>query len=151
LSPAIPEYGSPAPGVNYVLRPGGYAVIFDAAGRVAVVAAPGGLYLPGGGQDPEESPVDAAIREAREEGGLVVAVGRCLGVADELVFADAERTHYRKRCTFFLADVVGRADATEPDHALHWMPVEEAVRRLRDGSQRWAVAEACRLAGAEGS
>jgi 8-oxo-dGTP pyrophosphatase MutT (NUDIX family) len=85
------------PGATYVLRPGGYVVIFRSGGKVAVVSTPKGLFLPGGGQVPGESPEDAAIREAKEEYGLNVSLGRIIGVADELVFDAEEATHYRKR------------------------------------------------------
>jgi hypothetical protein len=63
-----------------------------------------------------------------------------------LVFAADEGTHYRKRCAFFLAEVVGRSGAGEPDHELLWLSPTDALARLRHESQRWAVAEATRLA-----
>lgn len=147
MAAAIPEFGPATRGADYALRPGGYAVIFNGAGQVAVVTTPAGLMLPGGGQDPGESAPDAAAREAREECGLRVSPGRCVGVADELVFAADEGKHYRKRCTFFLADVIERSGAGEPDHELRWLSPADAAALLRHGSQRWAVAEACRLNG----
>jgi 8-oxo-dGTP diphosphatase len=142
----IPEFGCPAPGADYVLRPGGYAVIFNPTGQVAVVSTPQGLALPGGGQDAGESPQDAAVRETREECGLRITLGDPLGVADELVFAAEDGVHYRKRCTFFLAspgEVVGEGEA---DHQLLWLSPKEAAARLQHQSQRWAVSEACRRA-----
>ncbi len=147
MAAVIPEFGLPVAGAAYVLRPGGYAVIFGDGGRVAAVATPLGLFLPGGGQDGGESPGDAAVREVEEECGLRVVLGPVVGVADELVYAAAERRHYRKRCTFFLAEAVGRPGAGEPDHELVWLRPEHAVATLPHGSQRWAVAEACRRAG----
>src|SRR5690349_3817408 len=99
--PAFGEVGAAAP----VLRPGGYAVI-ERSGLVAVVAAPGGLFLPGGGQDKGEAPETAAIREAAEECGLRIELAGTIGVADELVFAKSEGCYYRKRGTFFRAQVV---------------------------------------------
>jgi 8-oxo-dGTP diphosphatase len=145
MATAIPEFGTATPGAVYVLRPGGYVIIFRAAGDVAVVSTPRGLALPGGGQDPGESAADAARREVREECGLQIVLGRRVGVADELVFAADEGKHYRKRCVFFLAEVVGRAGASEPDHELVWVSPADAVARLLHESQRWAVTEAGRL------
>src|SRR5262245_54582080 len=81
----IPEFGRPATGAAYVLRPGGYAVIFGGDGGVAAVSMPLGLALPGGGQNPGESPEEAAAREVEEECGLRVVLGARIGVADELV------------------------------------------------------------------
>jgi N-acetylglutamate synthase-like GNAT family acetyltransferase/8-oxo-dGTP pyrophosphatase MutT (NUDIX family) len=142
---AIPEFGIHSPTADYVLRPGGYAVIFGAAGEVAVVSTPLGLTLPGGGQDAAEAPEEAAIRETREECGLLITLGERIGVADELVFAADEDTHYRKRCTFFLAQVAGTQGAMEADHELLWLTPEKAVAELLHESHRWAVSEACRL------
>jgi 8-oxo-dGTP pyrophosphatase MutT (NUDIX family) len=111
-------------------------------GELAVVSTPSGLALIGGGQNDGESPADAAIREAAEECGLQIKLGPQIGVADELVFAADERTHYRKRCTFFLADISGSIGAGEPDHELVWLSAADAMNKLRHESQRWAVAKA---------
>jgi 8-oxo-dGTP diphosphatase len=146
MTGSIPEFGPLAPRAAYVLRPGGYAVIFGTAGEVALVSTPHGLALPGGGQNAGESPEDAAAREAREECGLQIALVRPVGVADELVFADDEGTHYRKRCTFFIAEAVSWTGAGEPDHELVWLALPDALAALRHESQRWAVARAARMA-----
>jgi ADP-ribose pyrophosphatase YjhB (NUDIX family) len=146
----IPEFGTATPGIEYSLRPGGYVVILNGAGAVAMVSTLEGLALPGGGQNEVEKPEEAAIREAQEECGLQVALSKCIGVADELFYSEVERKHYRKRCTFFIGEVVCRSGVGEPDHKLLWWSAGEAITNLRHGSQRWAVAEACRLAGAKG-
>jgi 8-oxo-dGTP pyrophosphatase MutT (NUDIX family) len=138
------EFGVAAPGISYVLRPGGYAVIVDAAGNVAVVFAPHGLALPGGGQENAETPEEAAVRETREECGLRIILGPSIGVADELVYTKREKAYYRKRCTFFLAKVAETVGAGESDHELQWLPSEIAKATLTHESQRWAVSEACR-------
>ena len=140
----IPEFGDPEPGATYALRPGGYAVVFDEEGRLAVVLAGRCLHLPGGGQEAGESVEEAAVREVVEETGLRVALQALIGVADELVFARSAASHYRKRCWFFRASVIGTAEPSEADHELRWMQVEEAVRALSHESQRWAVREALR-------
>jgi 8-oxo-dGTP diphosphatase len=146
----IPEFGIPASDAEYILRPGGYVVIFNGAGAVAVVSTPCGLFLPGGGQEIAESPEEAAIREAREECGLQISLGGHIGDADELVFDAGEGTHYRKRCVFFFAEIVEELGKGEPDHELAWLAPDAAERGLRHESQRWAVSEACRLTTASG-
>lgn len=138
----IPEFGDPAPGTTYVLRPGGYAVILDGRGRLAVVETDEGLHLPGGGQEAGESPEAAAVREVAEETGLQVALQAAIGVADEFVFAPSEDIHYRKRCTFFRAAVTGTGESSEAGHELKWMEPFSALRELHHESQRWAVRKA---------
>jgi len=138
----IPVFGSPEPGATYVLRPGGYAVIFDFHGRLAVVATEEGLHLPGGGQEAGETPEIAAVREVAEESGLRVTIEDPIGVVDELVFAPSENTHYRKRCWFFRAAVVGTGAPTDPGHELIWMEMPAAIEGLHHDCQRWAVQKA---------
>jgi len=142
---AIPEFGMAVPGMTYILRPGGYAVIFNEAGEVATISTPTAWVLPGGGQEAGEAPDKAAIREAKEECGLDIVIGDFLGVADELVYATEAQMHYRKRCSFYVAKVASRSGAGEPDHKLTWLPPREAESRLRHESHRWAVSEASRL------
>lgn len=139
----LPEFGLSKPSVAYLLRPGGYVVIRNDNQQIAIVKAPGGYYLPGGKQEPGESLEAAAIRETAEECGLQIEIQEPLGTADELVYAESENQHYRKRGSFFTAVVVGTAPSREPDHELFWLPVPQAVQSLLHDSQRWAVRQAC--------
>lgn len=58
------------------------AVIVDATGRVllAMRDRPPIWNLPGGGVEPGEAPWDTAVREAREEVGVEIAVDRLTGI-----------------------------------------------------------------------
>lgn len=138
----IPQFGEFQPGATYVPRPGGYAVIFDPEGRLAVVATAEGLHLPGGGLEAGESAERATMREVAEETGLRVEIRAFIGVAHELVFALQENVHYRKRCSFFRATIVATGEPSEPDHELKWMAPAEALRTLHHEIQRWAVRKA---------
>ena len=142
MASEIPEFGDSQPGATYLPRPGGYAVIFDDQGLLAVVATREGLHLPGGGLESGESPETATLREVAEETGLRVAIQAFIGVAHELVFAPQENVHYRKRCSFFRAAVVGAGEPSEPDHELQWITPQEALRDLHHEIQRWAVQKA---------
>ncbi len=144
MTSQFPEFGLFDAAAEYVLRPGGYAVIFNAAGEVAAASTPRGLFLPGGGQGLAESPGEAAIRETREECGLRISLGSRIGVADELVFAVEEGRHFRKRCVFFMAEVIEQIGAGELDHELIWLAPAIAATSLQHESQRWAVSLACR-------
>jgi 8-oxo-dGTP pyrophosphatase MutT (NUDIX family) len=144
VTPALCTFGIAAPGADYILRPGGYAIFFNAAREVAIVSTPSGLVVPGGGQNEGERPEDAAVREVEEECGLRILLGRRLGIVDELVFAADEGKHYRKRCTFFLAEVMSASGRAEADHELLWMSPRDAAAKVHHASQRWAVSEAIR-------
>jgi 8-oxo-dGTP diphosphatase len=138
---AIPVFGPAIAGAEYILRPGGYALILTTEGDLAVVSTPVGLALPGGGVNAGELPQAAAVREVREECGLCIKVGDCIGIADELVYAEDEDVYYRKRCAFFVAKIVQHLGAGEPDHFLQWLSPERAAGELLHESQRWAVKE----------
>ncbi|MBX7222132.1 MAG: NUDIX domain-containing protein [Blastocatellia bacterium] len=145
MTDSIPVFGLVEEEAEFHLRPGGYAVIFRVPGEIAVVRAPMGFALPGGGQHEGEAPEQAAIRETREECGLRIELTGLLGMADELVFAADENLHYRKRCTFFLARIVGTGKAEESDHELVWLAPQTAFDRLRHASQRWAIRRALEI------
>lgn len=73
---------------------GAYAVITDETGRMLLphwqAAGAGGWTLPGGGIDPGEDPVDAAVREVYEESGYRCSIDGLLGV-DSMVIPGERR------------------------------------------------------------
>jgi 8-oxo-dGTP diphosphatase len=141
----VPEFGEKLPGADYIFRAGGYLIVSNSRGEIAVVFTPQGFFLPGGGQDGGETPAQAAVRETAEECGLHVQLGGLIGTADELVFAPSEGKYYRKRCAFFRAELVECAADGEADHQLVWLTAAQAARRLCHRSQVWAVSRASRL------
>jgi 8-oxo-dGTP diphosphatase len=143
---AVPRFGARVPGAVYVSRPSAYLVRSDGEGGVAVVRTPKGRFLPGGGREAGETPRRAALRELREECGLSAELGEKLGVADELLFSEAEQTHFGKRSHFFrgrAGSAVGPGE--EEDHALEWLSLDQAEAQLAHGSHGWAI-QAERLA-----
>jgi 8-oxo-dGTP diphosphatase len=138
--PDAPRFGRPPTGTNAVVRPSAYGVIIDDAARLAVVRTPHGLFLPGGGIDPGESPRETVIREVREECGLDVQLGSWTVRAIDFVYSTEEQTHFEKHSTFIDARSSGAPIAAhESDHALEWVDAFVAIASLSHASHRWAV------------
>ena len=134
-----PRFGSPLP-LPLVVRPGAYGLVWDSQGRVAVVRAPDGIFLPGGGIDEGESPEEALIREALEECGWTVRVGEWRGRAIQFALSGDGQVFYEKRCEFF--DMVIEREGAEPLEAGHeplWLPPDDARRLLTHESHAWAL------------
>lgn len=135
-----PIFGSREPDVAYLVRPSAYAVIEDAAGRIALVRTPEGVYLPGGGIEAGERAEQAIVREAIEECGLAVRVGSWSVAAVQFCYAIPEQKYFEKHSVFFEAAIERIAGgATETDHALFWAEGREAAGALTHESQAWAV------------
>jgi 8-oxo-dGTP pyrophosphatase MutT (NUDIX family) len=113
MSDLEPEFGVRLPDVVYQERPGGYAIIRRADGRLVFVSGEARrLFLPGGGVQPG----DALLREIIEEIGwrahILDRVGRAtqfLAVAGEGCFA--------VRATYFRARLIERL-TTDCEHAI---------------------------------
>ncbi|HEX3408316.1 MAG TPA: NUDIX domain-containing protein [Caulobacteraceae bacterium] len=146
---ARPQFGDPHPSLIYRDRPAAFGVL-EREGLVALVAVekPGHaawLDLPGGALDPGEDAEAAMIREFGEETGLAVAAGEVLGEADQF-FINTDGEAYNNRQTLFETRLLDEAPQLkiEADHTLVWLPLIDAVARLRHDSHAWAVTLALR-------
>ena len=147
MNPDQRQFGQRLADVTYVDRPSAYAVILRSPNEVAVVRTPRGCFLPGGGIEAGETPMHAVVRESLEECGLRVLVTRHLGDADQLIFTPGNAQGWRKRCTFFLAEIeAASSQRREADHALLWLARDDAIAHLAHESQQWAVTLATKSA-----
>ena len=135
-----PVFTQPDARAPFVSRPSAYALIEDGEHRLAIVRTPQGTVLPGGGIEGRETPERAIEREAREECGFEVRVGRWSVRAIQRAYSAPEKTHFEKPSTFCDARVTRRGlAAVELDHEVAWVTHAEARELLSHESQRWAV------------
>ena len=129
-----------APDHGALVRPSAYGLVASSDARLAVVRTPHGLFLPGGGIEPDEMPRDTVAREVLEECGLELEIGSWSVRAVDFVYSLEERKHFEKRSTFIDARSSGRRVAAgEPDHQLEWATPADAIAKLAHPSHRWAI------------
>ena len=136
----IPTFGNRLDGIDYVDRPGAYAVIANEDKQIAVIVTGQGYYLPGGGIDPGETAVNALKRELVEEIGYQVSVFEEIGAAVEYIEASGEGKYYQIRSRFYKAQLGMKiGEGIDLDHRLVWLLQEDALKLLSRQSQIWAV------------
>ena len=136
----IPEFGIRLAGIEYIDRPGVYAVIENDTDQIAVIEAASGFFLPGGGIDPGETELEALKRELMEETGYQISVIGELGTAVEYIEASSENAYCRIQSRFYRVELETKTgDGVERDQRLVWLPREKAIKGLRRQSQVWAV------------
>lgn len=134
------EFGTRQANVEYVERPGAYAIIRNASSEIAIIRTPKGYFLPGGGVDRGEDMVATLRREVLEETGLGIEVSREIGCAAQYLTAARDGVYYKKVGHFFLANFAERLSETfEAEHELLWISFDKASNILNHQFQVWAI------------
>lgn len=138
----FPRYGTPPrPGIAYRRRPGAYAVLFGADGRVLLTRQETAdlreIQLPGGGIERGEAPLPALAREVVEETGHTCRIDRWLATYRRYTFMVEYGFHAEKICHVF----VGRAGPrlgppSEAGHHAIWADLSEAVEMVESKGDR---------------
>lgn len=130
--------GAPEPGKTYRSREGAYLLAVK-DGMLAVADTPSGWFLPGGGVDPGETHEICICRECLEELGCPAHIGPYVGCAQAFMVLPNEGPFHPIQF-YYAGTLDGQSQKPiEPDHALLWVPIEEAARKMKLEMQRWAV------------
>lgn len=139
-STPIPKFGTKVDGINYIERPGAYALIENNEGQIAVIETRHGYFLPGGGIDIGESNVDALQREILEEIGYQASVLSEIDETVEYIKAYSDEKHYQIHSRFYKVELAAKVrEGVEKDHRLVWLRQEDAVKFLKRQGQAWVV------------
>lgn len=140
------QFGEKREGYTYTDRPGAYAIIFNSKQEIAVVETPTGFFLPGGGIEKGESPEQALRRENQEEIGMKTKILKNIGQASQYLYSKIEKRAFNKIGHFYLAELIGPpGEATETEHWLVWLTLEEAMIKLNHEFQRFMIQEAFKI------
>lgn len=108
----------------------------DDRGKVALLSSDfprhGGeyLFLPGGRQEPGETPLECARRELQEEAGVTAIDWRSLG-SYAITLGSTARVHLFEAATLTLGP--RQPTPSEVDFKLMWWPIEEAAHAATEG------------------
>lgn len=135
-------FGEHRDDTDYIDRPGSYGGIARGA-EVLLVREASGIFLPGGGIEPGESPREALEREIAEETGFRVAAASEVGRAGQYTGTNAAGRAYFKQCVFYDVEVdfeSGRRSAPELPNG--WVGRERARALLAEEVFRWGLRRA---------
>jgi 8-oxo-dGTP diphosphatase len=93
----------------------------------------GGWFIPGGHVDPGEAPIDACVREIREETGIGV-VAADLSIVDVMSYDAGGKTAHTIIYNVACPDGA-EADINEEHVATRWMTPEAYIDRFLDGGR----------------
>ncbi len=155
VRPSGPRIKSGPPRIEKPLRPtsssGG--VIADSGGRILLLkrAEERIWCLPKGTQEAGESLETTAVREIREETGLVVKLLRPIHTIHYSYFWPPGNVNYDKSVAYFLAEPVGgRLKLESGFDEARWVTKPEAMRLLHWKNDRDVVVRAFEVLAAEG-
>lgn len=136
---AIEIFGSPQAGVNYIERPGAYAILRNPLKQIALVQTNFGFFLPGGGLNDGETPELGLQREVLEEIGLEVRNLRLFAEARQYVISRFYGQAFLKHGYFYVADWVRSHGKWQKDHELVWSTNDSAIQQVTHDFQKWAI------------
>lgn len=131
-------FGEKLEGITYIDRVGAYIIVIR-DGALATTKAPKGHYLPGGGIKNGESHAECIMREAKEETGYDVKVGRYLCSADKY-WKNGEKGYFHPIQYYYAGELLDKTgESNEWDTEFAWLPIGDIEEKMVVDAQIWAV------------
>jgi len=125
---------------QYTKRPGAYGVIENDNGLIAIIKNKTGYFLPGGGIENAESPVECLKRECLEEIGCEISILENFAQGNYYFYSTTLNVDMESIGHFFACQIDKFLDViTEDGHQLIWLDTDEAILLLYLDNQREAV------------
>ncbi|MEK4441308.1 MULTISPECIES: NUDIX domain-containing protein [unclassified Niallia] len=137
-------FGEKVDGLDYQIRKGVYAVIFnDARDKILTVQNSRGHYfLPGGGIENDESYQECLEREMLEETGYKISIGTFIGDAKRY-FQSSKNEPLINEGYFYMAKLLETIqEPIENDHFIKWIDIGSVKGQLFHEHHCWAVYQA---------
>lgn len=137
-------FGEKIGGLHYTVRNAVYGVIFnEVKDQVLVVKINNGHYfLPGGGIEKNEMPIECLKRELLEETGFHITVPSIIGRAINH-FISLNNVPIINDALFFKVSLLNKVQAQlETDHHPEWVNIQDIDDIFVHDHQKWAVKEA---------
>lgn len=136
------DLGKKQEDIDYIVRPGSYAIISNEEGEIALVRTSTGYFLPGGGVESDETHHECLSRECIEEIGHKVEIEDYLGRISQSFYSTTKNIHMESEGHFYKCVLDERMDVeTEEDHTLEWLSYPEAIDVLFLKNQSYAIKE----------
>jgi 8-oxo-dGTP diphosphatase len=133
------EFGLKLENIEYSPRPGAYAFIVKDH-YILLIDIDGKIYLPGGGLEKNETLTEGLKRELLEETGYEVIIHEQVVEASQYLYSNFHKTYFKKSGTFFYCSLGHKTqEATDHNHSLVWVPLNEASQVLKQEFQIWAL------------
>ncbi|MGM9950081.1 MAG: NUDIX hydrolase [Lysinibacillus sp.] len=139
-------FGKVEKGLDYRIRQGAYAVIFDEDKSMILTVhnSNGAYFLPGGGLEGNEDFHQCLEREVVEETGYTILIGHFIGHAQQY-FLSSKNEPLLGDSYFYLAELQGKKqEPVEEDHFVSWIDIDRLESLLFHEHQSWAVRKGLR-------
>lgn len=124
--------------IDYLPRPGAYAVIINSQKELLLIQEPTGWFLPGGGQDENETLDQTLIREIREELGVTAKAVSYLLAADDCRYSPIYKQQFHIQSHYFITEIpTDKSFVSEEQSEAVWVPLSQAATQITRYSDKW--------------